>query len=490
MSAGRQRNERLESRYRRAALLAALFIVLSTVFVFIKGNLFAGGYQVRADFSSANQLRKGGEVRVAGIKVGEIRGISAGPGNTSIVKMAIASSGRPIHNDATFALKPRLILEGNAYIDVSPGTPDAPELRAGATVPLSQTSVTPQLDQLVDVFDAPTRDALQQSIGQLASGLGHDESQQRTSVAGYQGLRSAVRELDRSVNSMGRVARAARGTQAGDLTRAIGASASATKQLAENPVALADVVTSFNRVTGALADRDAALSASIRGLDQVVRVAPPTLRALDQGLPSLTAFGAALKPSIEAAPTALKKTNRLLAQIAALARRPELPALVARLAPVTAALPTLEHQLETLFGYTTPVTDCLTSHVVPVLDAKIADGPNTTGDPAWLDLLHAFTGFTSASTSFDGNAGTFRAGLAQGANVVNAVIPGIGKLVGQVSPGIQGVRPAWLGYGVEPPFRPDQQCGKQPLPNLNAPAGPVPDWARHPVSLAQRKGRR
>src|SRR5207245_7305940 len=109
-------------------------------------------------------------------------------------------------------------------------------------------------------------------------------------------------------------------------------------------------------------------------------------------------------------------------------------------------------------------------------DSRIQDGPNTSGDPAWLDLLHGITGFTSASTSFDGNAGTFRAGLAFGGTALQGVIPGLGTFAGQLDPQVEGVRPVWLGYGVAPAYRPDQPCAKQPLPNLNAQAGPPPSW--------------
>jgi hypothetical protein len=37
------------------------------------------------------------------------------------------------------------------------------------------------------------------------------------------------------------------------------------------------------------------------------------------------------------------------------------------------------------------------------------------------------------------------------------------------------VRPTWLGFGVVPPFRPDESCIAQPLPNLQARSGPPPE---------------
>jgi hypothetical protein len=280
---------------------------------------------------------------------------------------------------------------------------------------------------------------------------------------------------------------AARGTAPGDLPRAVRRSGDVAAQLAQDPRALADSVTSFNRVMGALDGQHAALAASIGGFDRVLKAAPRSLTRIDAALPRLTSFARTLRPTLHDAPTTLRKTNALLDQIAAVSRPAELPGLLSRLAPVTRDLPTLEPRLRDLFGYATQVMECISTHVVPVLDAKIQDGPHTTGDPVWLDLLHAVTGFTSASTSFDGNAGTFRAGLAFGPAALQGVIPGLGQIAGNLNPNVQGVRPAWLGYGVEPPYRPDEQCADQTLPDLNVKGGKAPDWNLRAIPASAKR---
>ncbi|MCW3017056.1 MAG: Long-chain-fatty-acid--CoA ligase [Solirubrobacterales bacterium] len=471
------RGTTLESRHRRAAVVAVLLIAVSTTFVFAKHSLFGGGYEVRAVVSSVSQLRGGSEVRIAGVKVGEVDGIDRGPADTSIVRMTVDDSGRPIRSDATLTVKPRLLLEGNAYIDLSPGTPAASELADGATIPLGHTAISPQLDQVLNVFDSPTRESLHGGIAGLAAGLG-GASPAPTSAggSGSQGLRDAVRELDGALGSVRQVVHAVRGTRPGDLPRAVRRSGDVVAQLAQSPRALADSVTNFNRMMGALADESTSLAASVSGLHRVLQAAPASLTRIDAALPALTRFAGVLRPALRDAPVTLRKTNSLLDQVKAVSRPAELPGLLDRLDPVTSDLPALEQRLKALFGYTTQVMDCISTHVVPVLNTKMQDGTHTTGDPAWLDLLHAVTGFTSASTSFDGNAGTFRAGLAFGPAALQGVIPGLGTIAGRLNPDVQGVRPVWLGYGVEPPYRPDQQCADQPLPNLNAKAGPPPDW--------------
>ena len=64
--AGSNGVSRLEARYRRAAVIAVLLVALTTAFVFGKGVLFGGGYEIRAVISDANQLRGGSEVRIGG----------------------------------------------------------------------------------------------------------------------------------------------------------------------------------------------------------------------------------------------------------------------------------------------------------------------------------------------------------------------------------------------------------------------------------------
>ena len=100
-------------------------------------NPFASKYTIHAVFSNANGLQKGSLVRIAGVNVGTVTRVSTEPGCKSTattksacqaaeVTMTIDDQGLPIHNDATFAIRPRIFLEGNFFVDVSPGTPIAP----------------------------------------------------------------------------------------------------------------------------------------------------------------------------------------------------------------------------------------------------------------------------------------------------------------------------------------------------------------------------
>ena len=69
-------------------------------------------------------------MRIAGVNVGKVTEIEGKPGSdAAVVTMEINGKGLPIHKDATMKIRPRIFLEGNFFVDVSPGTPSAPDHR-------------------------------------------------------------------------------------------------------------------------------------------------------------------------------------------------------------------------------------------------------------------------------------------------------------------------------------------------------------------------
>ncbi len=460
----RARRQHADWRYVRVAVLTILAIVLVTYYAFIKQLPWETHFTMRADVSSSNQLVPGSLVRIAAVNIGKVTQIDPGPHNTSIVTMEIDNPSE-LHSDTSLAIEPRLIFEGNFYVKVDPGTPAAPMLQSGATIPLSRTSVPVQIDQVLDVFDRPTRGALNDTVSQLASGLGPSPRNSSTRTPGFQGLRDAARQFSATLPSVTSVAIAAQGTQPGDLDRAIGSSAEVTSQLAQDPQALADLVTSYNRIFASLASSDGHLGTSVQALDQLTRRAPAELAAIDAALPSLTRFASTVRPALRSAPATLANGSRLLGQLHQLVSAPELPALLSDLQPVTTNLAPLEQQLDTLFPLLTSASQCVSHTVLPALEQKIPDGQLSTGQPAWQEILHMGANLAATSPGFDANGVTIRIGLANGPNEFAGELPGLGSVVTSAS--MEGVDPQWLGYGVIPPFRPDAPCTKQTLPDLS-----------------------
>jgi ABC-type transporter Mla subunit MlaD len=132
-----------------AAFATIVVIVIATYLAFGGRVPWQHDYEIKAMVRSANELQNRSPVRIAGVNVGKVKTVERGPGNTAIVTMAIDESALPIHRDATLKIRPRLFLEGNFFVDLAPGTPSAPDLPEGGTIPLAQTAEPVQLDQIL-----------------------------------------------------------------------------------------------------------------------------------------------------------------------------------------------------------------------------------------------------------------------------------------------------------------------------------------------------
>src|SRR3954470_22595053 len=142
--------------------MIALVVTLVGVYLgFTKSIPFRHHYTVTAAFKSANNLRKASPVRIAGVEVGKVTKIKrahAGD-NGALVTMQIQDKGRPLHSDAQFKIRPRIFLEGNFFIDVTPGT-SSKEVADGHVFPVNQTATPVQLDQVLTALQTDTRKAL------------------------------------------------------------------------------------------------------------------------------------------------------------------------------------------------------------------------------------------------------------------------------------------------------------------------------------------
>ena len=85
--------------------------------------------------------------------------------------MEIDDPGLPIHEDATAKIRPRIFLEGNFFVDLKPGTPDAPVLDSGETIKITQTATPVQLDQVLTSLQSDSREDLTALLDGLATAL-------------------------------------------------------------------------------------------------------------------------------------------------------------------------------------------------------------------------------------------------------------------------------------------------------------------------------
>ena len=341
-------------------IVGAIGIVIALLFVyfaFAKRVPLIHGYRVTGVFQNSNQLRKGSPVRIAGVDVGKVVGFDKGPGTTRLVKVELKKVALPLHKDATLRIRPRIFLEGGFYVELQPGSPSAPILDSGDTIPLPQTSIPVQIHQIFNALNRPVRQDLRHMLFQLRTTLDN---------GGTQALRRLPEPLAPALKDLAIINEAARGTRLHDLSDLVIGLSRITGGLARHQSELADLVTNLNRTTGALASESGALRASMRGIDDVLRKAPPALSALDRALPPTTQLAAALRPSLRIAPPVLRRATGVFSQLRAWVRPNELPRLVTNLKPALQRLPTLSKRLGVLFPLVSPVTDCLYKRAEPV----------------------------------------------------------------------------------------------------------------------------
>ena len=133
----RRQKRRLHPLAVAALVIAALLAI--TFYAFNRGVPFVHHFTLNALLTNSVNVRGGDPVRIGGIDVGRVVGVTPA-GSGSRIELTLAPSALPIHRDATIRIRDRLFLEGSYYLALDPGTPSAPAIRDGATIPLTRTS--------------------------------------------------------------------------------------------------------------------------------------------------------------------------------------------------------------------------------------------------------------------------------------------------------------------------------------------------------------
>ncbi|HKP88941.1 MAG TPA: MlaD family protein [Thermoleophilaceae bacterium] len=444
--------------------LIAIALTAIVVYVAFGGALpWQSPYQLRAVVSSANELHSRTPVRVAGIEVGRVSSVERGPGSAATVTMEIQDKALPIHADATLKVRPRIFLEGNFFVDLRPGTPSGRVVDSGFKIPLGQTAVPVQLDQVLDTLRRNTRENLTRVVHELAVAL---------DGGGARALHRSLPEWAPAFRKGAIAAEAVRGNGRHDLSGFIVASERVSRALASRQSQLVQLITGLDRTVEALASRRAELAASLPELAATLREARPTFVSLNRLFPTARAFAREIRPALREAPATLRLVNPLLTQLGRILSPSELPALIEAGDPAIAALARLQPDLREFLRLLRPVTECARTRVLPLGYAQLDDGEHTSPFPVYSELLHGWVGLASAVQNFDGNghAVRYHAGFGD-QTFTTGTIPSIGEpLVGVTENPIIGSRPKKPATGL-PPFRPDAPCLKQKLVNLHAETG-------------------
>ncbi|HEY4825338.1 MAG TPA: MlaD family protein, partial [Solirubrobacteraceae bacterium] len=119
------------------------------------------GYEISAEFNQATELGSQADVRISGVDVGKVIGVSLDrkTGLTRAV-MEIDPQFAPRPADTRAILRQKTLL-GETYVELSPGSQSGRKLPDGAMLPRGQIAPTVQLDQILSTFDPATRQAFE-----------------------------------------------------------------------------------------------------------------------------------------------------------------------------------------------------------------------------------------------------------------------------------------------------------------------------------------
>jgi phospholipid/cholesterol/gamma-HCH transport system substrate-binding protein len=462
-----------------AGAIGILVIVAICWFVFGGPIPFtSSGFKLKAVYTSQTELHLDSPVRIAGVNVGKVTGIEhiGGDSPATLVTMSIDHSGLPIHANATSAIRPRLFLEGNYYINLQPGTPEAPSLASGATLSSPHNSGPVQLDRVLSSLNSNARRNLQTLLQGLGDSLNKKPTAAEDASAdpSQRGL-TAGQSLNRSLNYSAKAFRAAAivnqallGEQPHDLSGAVAGTEKFFSGLGADQGRLADLVTTFNATMRALANRQQDLSETIGLLPGTLNATNSALGPLQASFAPTQRFAKEILPGAKATGPTIAAGLPWLAQTQALVSNDELGGLLHYLTPAVQDTGVTVVSLKTLLHGSGQLAVCFTHTIIPTGNERIQDPPITTGLQVYQELFQSAVGIGSAGQNFDGNGRYLRSSVGGGNDLV-ATKPSAtsqGPVYGNAVLPPLGTRPAFTGQA--PPIDRTALCGKQAAPKLNS----------------------
>jgi virulence factor Mce-like protein len=131
-------------------------------------------YQVDVEVPSADRLINTADVRIGGVRVGEVLAVSAtqGPRGQSPyarVRVAITPSAGPLPVDSTAQVRPASVL-GLTYLQLELGQ-SRQTIPDGGTLSLTRARPSSDLTDLLNIFDQSSARRFQDTLGNLGGGL-------------------------------------------------------------------------------------------------------------------------------------------------------------------------------------------------------------------------------------------------------------------------------------------------------------------------------
>ncbi len=254
-------------------------IVILAVFLAYNANTglpFVPSYRLSVQVPNANTLVRGNEVRLGGVRVGlveNIEPVERDDGSAvAQLDLKLDPDLDPLPRDSTVIVRSRSAL-GLKYLEIDQGTSDK-GYAAGSILPLSAARPEPvEIDQVLSMFDAPTRTAIQQNLVEFGNAL----------AGRGPALNEALGRLPAVLRYLEPVARNL-GSASTGLERFVSASAAAAAEVAPVADIQAELFVNLDITFTALAE------VARPFIQETISETPPTFAVAERALPVIRPF--------------------------------------------------------------------------------------------------------------------------------------------------------------------------------------------------------
>jgi virulence factor Mce-like protein len=184
------RGGRVGSLAASPTLVGAVTVLVVVVAVFLsyqanQGLPFVPTYKISAELPNADNLVPGNEVRIGGIRVGQIKSVDPETVNdapcpndpthqctsqVAKVNMELNQDLDPLAENSTVVVRAKSAL-GLKYLEIDRGN-SSQGFKPGSTIPITAARPEPvEIDQVFNMFDDPTRTAIQTNLLEFGNAL-------------------------------------------------------------------------------------------------------------------------------------------------------------------------------------------------------------------------------------------------------------------------------------------------------------------------------
>jgi phospholipid/cholesterol/gamma-HCH transport system substrate-binding protein len=193
------------SAFIKLVVFALVTVVLTAVLAVTITNGSVGNTQTyKGVFTDASGLIKNDDVRVAGVRVGQVADVKRLGRGQAEVTFSLKKTV-PLHSNAQLAIKYRNLV-GQRYVDVQETAGAAPVLRPGATIPVAQTvgplDLTTLFDGFKPLFQALTPDQINQLSGEIIQVMQGEGSSIDSLLTSTASLTNTIADRDATIGNV------------------------------------------------------------------------------------------------------------------------------------------------------------------------------------------------------------------------------------------------------------------------------------------------